>query len=26
VVQSTGGIVPDRHAMRARFRFYFGLF
>ena len=21
-----GGIVPDRHAMRARFRFYFGLF
>ena len=26
VVRSTGGIVPDRHAMRARFRFYFGLF
>jgi hypothetical protein len=26
VVRSTGGIVPDRHVMRARFRFYFGLF
>jgi hypothetical protein len=26
VVRATGGIVPDRHAMRARFRFYFDLF
>lgn len=26
VVRATGGIVPDRHSMRARFRFYFGLF
>jgi hypothetical protein len=26
VVRTTGGFVPDRHSMRARFRFYFGLF
>lgn len=26
VVRATGGIVPDRHAMMARVRFYFGLF
>jgi hypothetical protein len=26
VVRATGGIVPDKHAMRARLRFYFGLF
>jgi hypothetical protein len=26
VVRSTGGIVPDRNSMRARFRFYFELF
>ena len=26
VVRATGGIVPDRHAMRARLRVYFGLF
>ena len=26
VVRSSGGIVPDRHSMQARFRFYFGLF
>jgi len=26
VVRATGGIVPDRHAMSARLRFYFGLF
>jgi hypothetical protein len=26
VVRTTGGIVPDRHAMRARFRVYFQLF
>ncbi|HET9725842.1 MAG TPA: hypothetical protein VFP28_02930 [Gemmatimonadales bacterium] len=26
VVRATGGLVPDRHAMRARVRFYFGLF
>jgi len=26
VIRATGGIVPDRHAMRARLRFYFGLF
>jgi len=26
VVRTTGGIVPDRHVMRARLRFYFGLF
>ena len=26
VVRSTGGIVPDRNSMRARFRFYFDLF
>lgn len=26
VVRTTGGIVPDKHAMRARFRVYFGLF
>jgi hypothetical protein len=26
VVRATGGIVPDRNAMRARLRFYFGLF
>jgi hypothetical protein len=26
VVRTTGGIVPDRHSMRARFRLYFALF
>ncbi|MEO6056537.1 MAG: hypothetical protein ABIQ49_06835, partial [Gemmatimonadales bacterium] len=26
VVRSSGGIVPDRHSFRARFRAYFGLF
>ena len=26
VVRSSGGIVPDRHSMKARFRVYFGLF
>ena len=26
VVRATGGIVPDRHAMRARLRFYVDLF
>ena len=26
VVRSTGGIVPDRHVMQARFRVYFGVF
>jgi hypothetical protein len=26
VVRTTGGIVPDRHTFRARFRAYFGIF
>jgi hypothetical protein len=26
IVRTTGGIVPDRHTFRARFRAYFGLF
>lgn len=26
IVRATGGIVPDRHSFRARFRAYFGLF
>ena len=26
VVRSSGGIVPDRHVMRARFRVYLGVF
>jgi hypothetical protein len=26
VVRATGGIVPDRHVMQARFRVYFGVF
>ncbi|HUR95715.1 MAG TPA: hypothetical protein VMY76_14120 [Gemmatimonadales bacterium] len=26
IVRTSGGIVPDRHAFRARFRAYFGLF
>jgi hypothetical protein len=26
IVRSSGGIVPDRHSMKARFRLYFGLF
>jgi hypothetical protein len=26
IVRTTGGIVPDRHTFRARFRAYFGIF
>jgi hypothetical protein len=26
IVRTTGGIVPDRHTFRARFRVYFGIF
>jgi len=26
IVRASGGIVPDRHSMKARFRVYFGLF